>query len=85
MQFHIHHGYDDRLARTYDRCMNFVFTNLMAGFKVGVKGVSFRGCFSALPIVAKIKFLYQQMAKEVLGTYSQNERFSSPRARAPNV
>ena len=53
--------------------------------KVGVKGESFRGCFSALPIVAKIKFLYEQMAKEILGTYSQNERFSSPKARASNV
>ena len=61
--------------------MNFV----LVGFKVGVKGVSFRGCFSALSIVAKIKCLYQQTAKEILGTYSQNERFSSPRARASNV
>ena len=63
------------------RYMNFV----LAGFKVGVKGVSFRGCFSALPIVAKIKFLYQQTAKEILGKYSQNKRFSRPRARASNV
>ena len=61
--------------------MNFV----LAGFKVGVKGVSFRGCFSALPIVGKINFLYEQTAKEILGTYSQNERFSSPKARASNV
>ena len=64
MQFHVHHGYDCRERR----CMNFV----LAGFKVGVKCVSFRGCFSALPIVAKIKFLYKQTAKEILGTYSQN-------------
>ena len=51
----------------------------------GVEGVSFRDCFSTLPIAVKIKFLYQRTAKEILGTYFQNERFSSPRARASNV
>ena len=51
----------------------------------GVKDVSFRGCFNTLAIVGKIKFLYQRTAKEILGRHSQNERFSSPRARASNV
>ena len=51
----------------------------------GVKGLSGVVLFSTLPIVGKIKFLYQRSAKKILGTYSQNERFSSPRAGASNV
>ena len=41
MEFHVH----EHVHETWN----------WAGFKGGVKGVSFRGCFSTLPIVGKIK------------------------------
>ena len=50
------------------------------GFNRG-KGVSwgvFKGCFGTLPIVGKIKFLYQRTSKEILGTHSQNSHGDFP-------